>query len=220
MNPDISIFIALGAGLISFFSPCVLPLVPSYISLLLGEYAETGGKKKLLFSSLIFVAGFSLVFIILGLSASFIGQLLLKNINILNKIGGLLIVILGAHLSGIINIKFLYGEKGFELKNKNRLLRPLIMGFTLAFAWTPCVGPVLSTILIYAGTKQTILQGGVLLAFYSLGFAIPFLLSALSLDWILPGFKKINPYLPFLQKLAGVLLILLGILIFTNYLQI
>lgn len=220
MNPDVSIVIAFGAGLLSFFSPCVIPLVPSYISLLMGEYAETGGKQKLLLSSLIFITGFSLVFITLGLSASFIGQLLIKNKTILNRIGGLIIVFFGVHLAGIIDFKFLYREKRLELKNKNKYLRPLVMGFIIAFAWTPCVGPVLSSILIYAGTKQTILQGGILLAFYSLGFAIPFLLGALSLDWILPKFNKIKPYLPGVQKTGGVLLILLGIAIFTGYFRI
>lgn len=220
MNNNISILIAFGGGLLSFLSPCVLPLIPSYISLLIGDYAKEGGKIRLIIPSLIFITGFSTVFILLGLSASFIGQFLLKNIGILNKISGLLILILGLHLSGLIKFDFLYREKGFELKNNNRYLRPLIMGFALAFAWTPCVGPILSSILIYAGTQQTLIQGGILLAFYSMGFALPFLLTAFFLDWVLPKLKKVNYYLPILQKAAGVLLIILGILIFMNYFQL
>lgn len=219
MQTDISILIAFGGGLLSFLSPCVLPLIPSYLSLLMGDYAEEKGKINLVFSSLIFILGFSLVFIVLGLSASFIGQLLLKNLDILRKISGIAVTILGLHLSGIIKITFLYQEKGLKLKSKNKYLRPLIMGLALAFAWTPCIGPILSSILIYAGTQEGLFQGGILLAFYSLGLAIPFFLTALFLEQFLPRFKKLNPYLPFLQKVAGLLLIILGILIFTNNFQ-
>lgn len=217
---EISVFIAFGAGLLSFLSPCVLPLIPSYLSLLMGDYAEESGKKNIIIPALIFILGFTSIFIFLGLSASYLGQFLLKNLNILKKISGAAIILLGLHLSGIIKFKFLYQEKKMEIKNSNKYLRPLIMGLALALAWTPCIGPILSSILIYAGTSQTTLQGGILLAFYSLGFALPFMLTAIFLDWFLPKFKKINPYLPIIQKAAGILLIILGILIFTNYFQI
>ncbi|MFI5360304.1 MAG: cytochrome c biogenesis CcdA family protein, partial [Halanaerobiales bacterium] len=217
MQSDVSILIAFAGGLLSFFSPCVLPLIPSYLSMLMGDYAEDKGKINLIFSSLLFISGFSLVFIALGLSASLLGQFLLKNLYILRKISGIAVFILGLHLSGLIRISFLYREKGLELKSRNRLLRPLIMGLALAFAWTPCIGPILSSILIYAGTREGLFQGGLLLAFYSLGFALPFFLAALFLEQALPRLKKINRYLPLLQKLAGLLLIILGLLIFTNY---
>lgn len=217
---EISIFIAFGAGLLSFLSPCVLPLIPSYISLLIGDYAENIKRKNIIIPALIFILGFTVIFILLGLSASLIGQFLLKNLNILKKLSGLAVIILGLHLSGIINFKFLYREKKLDISSSNKLIRPLILGFALALAWTPCIGPILSSILIYAGTSQTILQGGILLAFYSMGFALPFIVTALFLEWILPRFKKINPYLPLIQKIVGILLIILGILIFTNYFQI
>ncbi len=225
---EVSIFIAFSAGLLSFLSPCVLPLIPSYISLLMGDYAEDTkkdgkviNKKNILIPALIFVLGFTSVFILLGLSASFLGQFLLKNLNILQKVSGIAVIILGLHLSGLIKFDFLYREKNLNIKkSNNKFLRPLIMGFALALAWTPCIGPILSSILIYAGTSQTVLQGGILLTFYSIGFALPFILTALFLDWILPRFKKLNPYLSLIQKIAGVLLIILGLLIFTNYFQV
>ena len=219
MQTELSILIALGGGLLSFLSPCVIPLIPSYLSILMGDYTGEKGKSRLLISSLLFILGFSLVFIVLGLSASFIGQFLLRNLNLFRKISGILVFVLGLHLSGLIKINFLYREKCLELKSKNIYLRPLLMGLALAFAWTPCIGPILSSILIYAGTQEGLFQGGILLAFYSLGFALPFFLTALFLDHLLPRFKKINNYLPIIQKVAGLLLIILGLLIFTNNFQ-
>lgn len=217
MQSDVSILIAFAGGLLSFFSPCVLPLIPSYLSMLLGDFTKEKGKTNLIFSSLIFIAGFSLVFIALGLSATLLGQFLLRNLNALKRVSGLAVFMLGLHLSGLIKIDFLYQEKGLKLKSRNRFLRPLVMGLALAFAWTPCISPILSSILIYAGTQERLFQGGLLLAFYSLGFALPFFLATLFLDQFLPRLKKINRYLPLLQKLAGLLLIILGLLIFTNY---
>lgn len=221
MNGNISIFIAFGAGLLSFLSPCVLPLIPSYLTLLIGDFAEEKGKKDVIIPALIFIFGFSIIFITLGLSASYLGQLLLSNLVILRKASGILVIILGLHLTEIIKIKALYQERGFHFgQNLNKYLRSLVMGFALALAWTPCIGPILSSILIYASTSQTIWQGGLLLAFYSLGFAIPFFITAIFINWILPKFKKINPYLPTIQKITGLLLIVLGILIYTNYIQV
>lgn len=221
MNPDISIFIAFGAGLLSFVSPCVLPLIPSYLTLLMGEYADKKDKRDILLPALTFIIGFSLIFILLGLSASFLGQILLQNLIFLRKASGIVVIILGLNLTGIIKIDALYREKGLQLpKNLNKYIRALLMGFAMALAWTPCIGPILSSILIYAGTSKTVLEGGILLLFYSAGFALPFLVTALFLDWILPKLKRINPYLPLLQKITGIFLIVLGLLIYTNYIQI
>ncbi|MFW5972302.1 MAG: cytochrome c biogenesis CcdA family protein [Bacillota bacterium] len=224
MNSDISILVAFSAGLFSFLSPCVLPLIPSYLSLLMGEFAKQDtaqDKKQIIIPAIIFIFGFTSVFIILGLSASYLGQVILKNLNLLQKISGVVVIILGLHLTGILKFKFLYREKGLnKFKAGNKYLRALIMGFSLALAWTPCIGPILSSILIYASTSDTIFQGGILLLFYSIGFAIPFLLTAVFLEWTLPKLKKINPYLPIIQKISGVFLIVLGILIYTNNLQI
>lgn len=221
MNKEISLLIAFSGGLLSFLSPCVLPMIPSYLSLLMGNYAQKKEDKNILLPALLFIGGFSLIFILLGISASFLGQLLLKNIVLLRKISGIVVIILGLHLTGIITIKSLYREKGLNISQDiNIYLRALIMGIAMAFAWTPCVGPILSSILIYAGTSQTVFQGGLLLALYSLGFALPFLLTALFLDWLLPKFKKFNSYLPLIQKITGIFLIILGLLIYSNQLQI
>ena len=224
MQSDISIYIAFSSGILSFFSPCVLPLIPSYITFLVGDYSkqeeghENSYKRtELLIPALIFIVGFSFVFISLGLSASFLGKVFLKNQSLLRKIGGILVIILGLHVSGVFKIKALYRQKGFELPDDlNKYLRALVMGIALAFAWTPCVGPILSSILVYASTSQNILQGSTLLAFYSMGFAIPFLLVAFFINWFLPRFKKINPYLPIIEKVTGVLIIIIGILVYTN----
>ena len=219
MQGDISIYIAFSAGLLSFFSPCVLPLIPSYITFLIGDYSKQKEYKKaeVIIPALIFVLGFTSVFILLGLSASYLGRILLKNQSIFRKVGGVFVIILGLHLSGIFKIKALYRQQNFEIpQNINKYLRSLIMGVALAFAWTPCVGPILSSILVYAGTSQSILKGGFLLSSYSLGFAIPFLIVALFINWFLPKLKKINPYLPIIEKVTGILIIIIGILIYTN----
>lgn len=221
MGSSNSLLIAFGAGLLSTFSPCVFPLIPSYLSILLGDFAEQKGKRPLIIPALIFVAGFSTIFIILGMSASYLGQLLLGNLVILRKISGIVVIILGVHLIGLIKIPALYREKKMEInQEKNKYLRPLLMGFALALAWTPCIGPILSSILIFAGNSGTIVRGAFLLTAYSAGFALPFLVIAFFFNSILPGFKKIKPYLATVQTITGVFIIILGILIFTNYIQV
>lgn len=178
-------------------------------------------KKELLIPALTFIDGFSLVFILLGLSASFIGQKLLRNIVFLRKLSGIIVIVMGIHLTGLIKIKSLYQEKRMTFStSQNKYLRGLLMGFAMAMAWTPCIGPILSSILIYASNSETLLQGGLLLVFYSLGFAIPFLLTAFFLEKLLPRFQKLNRYLPGIQVVTGVLLIILGILIYMDYLKI
>ncbi len=221
MQNNLSLFIAFSGGFLSFLSPCVLPMIPSYLSLLLGNYAEEKGKESIIFAAILFITGFSAIFILLGISASFLGQILLQNIVLLRKISGIIIIILGFHLSGLFTINALYRGKNFSIpENMNIYFRAPIMGIAMAFGWTPCVGPILSSILLYAGTGKTVFTGGLLLGFYSLGFALPFLLTAIFLEQVLPKFKKINPYLPLVQKIAGIFLIILGILIYFNYLQI
>lgn len=222
MNADISILLALGAGVLSFFSPCILPLIPSYLTFLIGDYASSKrhNTRYSIIPALLFIAGFSLVFIILGLSASYLGQFILQKQILIQKISGVLVIVLGLHLTGIIKIKSLYHEKGLNLpQNLNKYLGAFVLGVGLAFAWTPCIGPILSSILIYAGNSQNIMQGGLLLASYSLGLAVPFFLVAISVNRFLPGLKKINPYLPLINKIAGILIIVLGVLIYTDHLK-
>ena len=156
-----------------------------------GLYRREGQKQAAYFFLTIY-SGFFPGLYSPGPFCFFYRPILLRNLNLFRKISGILVFVLGLHLSGLIKINFLYREKGLELKSKNIYLRPLLMGLALAFAWTPCIGPILSSILIYAGTQEGLFQGGILLAFYSLGFALPFFLTALFLDHLLPRFKRLT----------------------------
>lgn len=224
MSVEVSYLAALTAGLLSFFSPCILPLIPTYLSYLIGDYAKAKKKNKnlsLIVSSLSFIIGFTIIFIILGLSASFLGQFLIKNQNILTTVGGIIIIIFGLHLTGIFEIKYFYREKKFELPTFLKgNLRAFVMGIILALGWTPCIGPILSSILIAAGSRSSITAGGLLLFFYALGLAVPFFLTAVFMDYLLPKLKAFNKYLPVVNKVTGILLIIFGLLMLTGYLEV
>ena len=221
---EISLMAAFLAGLFSFFSPCVLPLVPGYISFISGislEEIEQGDKKsknKVIISSLFFIFGFSLVFILLGATATFLGSFLLEKAFILEKIAGVIIIIFGIHMSGLYRIKFLDYEKRLYTKNRpvNIIIGPFLMGLAFAFGWTPCVGPILAGILIYAGTQKTLFQGVLLLVIYSAGLGIPFLMTALALNKFYKLSNKIKKYFKTIEIVGGVLLILVGVLILTD----
>jgi cytochrome c-type biogenesis protein len=223
MNGDLSLYIAFSAGFLSFLSPCVLPLIPSYLAFLLGDYGDQKKKDKnySIIPALIFIAGFTSIFILLGLSATFLGKFLMKNQSILRKISGIIIIIFGLHISGIIKLKWLYYEKKLDIKQKsNKYVQSFILGIGIALAWTPCIGPILSSILILAGNSKSLLSGGFLLFIYSFGFALPFLITAIAAKKILPTIKKLNKYLKYINLVSGILIIILGILIFTNNLNI
>jgi cytochrome c-type biogenesis protein len=216
-----SLLLAFSAGLLSFLSPCVLPLVPAYITYITGStVAELRtGKTRLhtIYKSLGFVLGFSLVFIIMGASITSIGKLLISNMDIFRKIGGALIVLFGIHITGIFKLKTLYYEKRlvpFEKLRKN--ISSVFVGMAFAAGWTPCVGPILASILIYAGSMETISMGILLLTAYSLGLAVPFVLTAYAIGSFSKYFKKISGHLNAISIASGVLLIIMGILIFTN----
>ena len=173
-------FLAFGAGFISFLSPCVLPLIPGYISYIsgesLGDIVEK--QKKVILKTVLFSLGFSLVFISFGATASFIGNILLENSNTLRIIAGIIIIIFSLQLIGILNLNFLNQEKRFQTKNySNNLFFPVLVGAAFGFGWTPCIGPVLGSILTLAAVESSIGKGILLLSFYSLGLAIPFILS-------------------------------------------
>lgn len=222
MNGDLSLFIAFSAGLLSFLSPCVLPLIPSYLAFLLGDYTDQKQKNKKysILPAIIFILGFTLVFILLGLSATFLGKFLLRNQAILRKISGVIIIIFGLHISGIIKLKWLYYEKKLSITPKsNKYLQSFVLGLGIALAWTPCIGPILSSILILAGNSQNIFAGGFLLLVYSTGFALPFLITALAAKKILPAIKKMNKYLNYINIVSGILIIILGLLVYTNNLN-
>lgn len=218
---NISILLAFSAGLLSFLSPCVLPLVPAYITYLTGASIQdiNTNKTKLnaLYKSIGFVIGFSLIFIIMGASFSTLGKLLLNNQEIFRKIGGLLIILFGLHITGLFKIKIFNVEKRFlsRFEFKGRF-GSVFMGMAFAAGWTPCIGPILSSILIYASSMDTILKGILLLVAYSLGLAVPFLLTAFAIDNLSKYFRKMTPYLPIISVLSGIIVIVMGVMVFTN----
>jgi cytochrome c-type biogenesis protein len=218
---DISFFLAFTAGLLSFLSPCVLPLVPAYISYLTGtSVAEINNKKARLnafYKSVGFVIGFSLTFILMGASITSLGKLFITNQSIFRKVAGIFIIIFGLHTLGIFKIRFFYREKRFLSFNKTAgTFSSVFMGMAFAAGWTPCIGPILSSILIYASSAETASKGIILLSVYSLGLAVPFISTALAIDSLAGRLKKIYKYMPIISALSGVLMILMGLMIFFN----
>ena len=218
----IELFIAFGAGLISFLSPCVLPLIPGYVSFISGNTLnEILEKKKIdLLPLIVFSLGFSFVFIIFGATASFLGQILLQNSQILRIIAGVIIIIFSLQLIGILNIKFLNVEKKFYTKKSNNIFFVFIVGMAFGFGWTPCIGPILGSILALASTEETIYKAILLLSFYSLGLAIPFILSGYLMQKFLLFSKNFKRNINLVTKGGGIILLITGILILTNQLQV
>ncbi len=214
------LIIAFGAGLISFLSPCVLPLIPGYIAFISGStYNELLEKKINLIPIIYFTLGFSIIFVIFGMAATFIGQLLLKNSNILRIIAGLIIIVFSLQVIGILKLNFLNFEKKYYSKNNKGLFGSIIIGMAFAFGWTPCIGPILGSILILASTEESINRGILLLLFYSLGLAIPFVLSGYLFQKFITVSKNLKKRMNLIKKIGGSLLLLTGILIITNQLQ-
>ena len=218
----IELLIAFGAGLISFLSPCVLPLIPGYISFITGNSLnELLESKKINIRPLIlFTLGFSFVFIIFGATASYLGQVLLQNSETLRIIAGLIIIIFSLQLIGIININFLNFEKKIYTKKNNNIWFSFIIGMAFGFGWTPCIGPILGSILALASTEETIFKAIILLSFYSLGLAIPFILSGYLMQRFLMFSKNFKKNINLVTKGGGVILLITGVLILTNQLQI
>jgi len=220
---EVSALIAFAAGFLSFISPCVLPLVPSYLTYITGvSFKElTDEKVKVrwvtLSHSLLFIMGFSTIFILMGASASYLGQLLVRHQYWIMKAGGVLIIILGIQFTGLINLPFLQMEKRFELGKKPiGYLGSFVVGLVFAAGWTPCIGPILSAILLYAGTSKNFTTGIFLLAVYSLGLGIPFLLASLAFNSFLTAFGRIKRYLRVMTMVSGFFLIAIGILFLTD----
>ena len=218
----IEIFVAFGAGLISFLSPCVLPLIPGYISFISGQSLKEilDDNKINFFPLILFCGGFSTVFIILGASASFLGQALLQNSEILRILAGIIIIIFSLQLIGLININFLNLEKRFEAKRSKNILYPYMIGLAFGFGWTPCIGPILGSILALASIEETLFRAVILLSFYSLGLAIPFILSGYLTQKFLIFSKNFRKNINLISKIGGIILLITGILILTNQLQI
>jgi cytochrome c-type biogenesis protein len=220
----VSFSISFFAGLISFLSPCVLPLIPGYVSFICGTTLnELNSKSKnfILKKSLFFSLGFSLVFISLGATATFIGSFLLKNAKLLSIGSGLIIIFFGIYLLNLIKINFLNKSVGsFNVRYSDNLLFPFIVGLGFGFGWTPCIGPILGSILAFASMENSIYKGILLLCFYSLGLAVPFILSSLLIKKFLIFSKKTKKYLNKIKKISAIILIISGILIVTGKLQI
>lgn len=224
-SQDLSLLIAFSAGVLSFLSPCVLPLVPSYVAFITGlsfdelTYEHPKGKLRriILGHSLLFILGFSVLFTLLGASATFLGQFLAVHRDTIRIVGGILIILFGLLISGVFSVGFLQQEKKFHLQSKPLgYLGSFLVGVTFAAGWTPCVGPILSSILLYASTAEKMQSGIQLLLFYSLGLGLPFLACALALNTFMNAFQKARRYLGAFTKVGGVLLIIVGVLLLTN----
>jgi len=225
MEQELSLLIVFAAGLLSFLSPCVVPLIPGYIAFVSGisidemTSRDSAGKKMAyaMLSSVMFVLGFSIVFVVLGASATWLGGFLVQRLPLLISIAGGVIIFFGLQQIGLFKWGFLLSTKQIDLPaEKLGLLKAPLLGAAFAFGWTPCVGPILAAILTYAGTMETVGKGAMLLTIYSAGLGIPFLLTTLAMGGFLKFFSRIKKYLNIIQKISGALLIILGILMITG----
>ena len=228
MFGDVTYSVAFLYGLLSFFSPCVLPLIPSYFCFITGLTLEeltivpkAAIRRKIILSTLAFVAGFSLVFIILGASASYIGGLLSEHKSIIRIGGGVLIILFGLHLTGILRIRVFQYEKRLHVKKKPlHVLGVFFVGMAFGAGWTPCIGPILGSLLVLAQDSETVGQGVRLLCIYSAGLALPFIILSVAINYLLVFTRKANKVLRYANPVAGILLVLTGILLVTDKLTL
>ena len=226
---QLTLIIAAGAGVISFLSPCVLPLFPSYLAYIAGVplsdlqagSAEKGVRTRVLRNALGFIAGFSLIFIALGASASAVGHLLLTYRVAFQKIGGVMIILFGLNIAGLLKIPVLAREwRSMKWENPGGFFGSVLVGITFSSGWTPCIGPILGSILVLAGTGNSVGEGALLLGAYAFGLGIPFFLSALAVNRFLRFFARFKRALPVVNAVAGGLLVLVGVLLFSGYLTL
>jgi cytochrome c-type biogenesis protein len=229
MGDNVTLFAAFGAGFLSFISPCVLPLIPGYLSFVSGVSLEemrsaeaaSAARRQVLTTSLAFVLGFSLVFITLGASATALGKFLLNQSPIIGKIAGVVVIIFGLHTMGLFRISILETEKRMSAGSKPvTLLGAMLVGIAFAFGWSPCIGPILGAILLVAGSKDTIGEGILLLAVYSAGLGIPFLLTSLAINKFFSATSRIRRHYHAIELVSGGLLVAVGVLMFTNQLTV
>lgn len=220
---QVSYLVALASGMVSFLSPCVLPLVPAYICFITGNsYQDVRegdkiAKWAMFWPAVVFVLGFSTVFVALGAGASSIQGILQENKEIFAKISGVMIIILGIHFTGLVKLPFLYREARFQTGDEQKgLVGAYIIGLAFAFGWTPCIGPILGAILAIAATQETIWKGIGLLFVYSMGLGIPFFLSGLFMNLFFSAFQRALKYMRVIEIVAGVFLIIVGVLVFTG----
>ena len=229
MNESVSYAVAFAAGFLSFLSPCLLPLIPSFIAYISGvsfsDLKDSGAKfevrRKTIVHSLLFILGFSVVFILLGLTATVMGKALWQYQKAIRIVGGILIMLFGLNLMGVLKLDFLLKERRFNAQvKKASYIGSFIVGVTFAAAWTPCAGPILGSILVLAGTKVDVIQGAKLLAVYSAGIAIPFFLTALLVNSFLEYFNRFKKVLNVVNMVGGIFLVIVGVLVMTNYLTV
>ncbi|MGH7206272.1 MAG: cytochrome c biogenesis CcdA family protein [Nitrospiraceae bacterium] len=227
--PHASLLAAFSAGLLSFVSPCVLPLVPSYLMYITGlsldQLSDSTERQRLrkaiVIGSLLFITGFSIVFIAFGASASLLGQILTSYQDFIRKVGAGLMILFGLYLTGIIKPKFLMREKRLHLPTRPAgYLGSFLVGAAFAAGWTPCVGPVLGTVLLYASISETLMDGVSLLAFYSLGLGVPLFLAAIGLDRFLASFRRARAYVGVVSVVSGIFLILFGVVMYRDALPL
>lgn len=221
---EITFWIAFTAGLLSFLSPCILPIAPGYLGIISGTSlanltSDSASKRKILWATIAFIAGFSVVFISLGLASSFIGQFLLKYRRLISQIAGFAVIILGLHQAGWLPISWLYKEKKVQIKHQIGITGAFLTGLAFSLGWTPCISPILGTILTLAGSQGQIGKGILLLAMYSLGLGVPFLLLAIGFERVSKGFARLKAYIKYFEWASGILLILMGILLITGSLS-
>jgi len=221
---NLSLGIAFVAGLLSFMSPCLLPMVPIYVAYLAGDSFEVSGprtaagKLKVFSHALLFVAGFSVVFVLFGASATALGRLLIKNQLLIRRIGAILVVILGLYMMGLFDLLPLDRQRGVGIKlPRASWVRAFLMGMAFSAGWTPCVGPILASILIMASSSDTVAVGMLLLFAYSLGLGLPFLIVALFMDWFERFIKRHTAGLIYVKKIAGAMLVAVGVLMYFDF---
>ena len=217
---SLGLTIAFGAGLLSFLSPCVLPLIPSYVTFITGLSLEDVQKARraALIHSLLFVLGFTLIFLALGATATALGQLLGSQRDWITRIGGVLIIVFGLYMLGVFNISLFSRERRVHIANKPiGYLGTLLVGIAFGAGWTPCIGPILGAILTYAASSADVARGMWLLLAYSLGLAVPFLLSAVAVERFLDFFSRMKRQMVWITRTSGVLMIAIGVLMITNY---
>jgi cytochrome c-type biogenesis protein len=229
VNQNVTLLAAFAAGFLSFVSPCVLPLIPGYISFvsgvsveeMRGDSAPATSRLQVFLTSLAFVIGFSIVFVLLGASATAIGKFMFAKLPLLSKIAGAILIVFGLHTMGVFRIAFLEAEKRVHAQRKPAgPLGAMLVGVAFAFGWTPCIGPILGGILAIAGSKNSVGEGITLLAVYSLGLGIPFLLTSLAINQFFGAVKRIRRYYHAIELASGALLVAIGILIITGQLTI
>jgi cytochrome c-type biogenesis protein len=234
MEENVTLLAAFGAGLLSFISPCVLPLIPGYLSFISGlsldemkaagprgtvtrVIAPPGTRARILLSSLAFILGFSLVFVSLGATASAVGQFMMQRLPLLSRIAGIVIILFGLHTMGVLRIEWLYQEKRLHAQKKPAgFIGAMLVGIAFAFGWTPCIGPILAGIFAIAASRDTVGDGVQLLATYSLGLGVPFFAAALAIDRFYGAMARIRKHYHAIELVSGGLLVAIGLLIFTN----